>query len=222
MSKEETTALIWNKLPNDLPQGYQKSHFHSGTGNANYVAKGKWEYSVSGEVITTDLLPMRYLELTPGYWVENHSQEVTTRKLLLNADYYENSGVLNVHDVQVTSENTSTQTLSQTAVVAMKFKLNWIQGTTTGYDLRVEGSVTNIGIIALENIVFEVTTYDYEGKLLRTDKMTLTPSKIEVGQTVGFSLDIPGANLKKGPSGSFGSYTYRFLTTSGQVITLQK
>jgi hypothetical protein len=221
-SKDETTALIWSKLPSDLQPNFQKTQFKAESGNASYTGNGKWQYQITGETRATELLPTRIFELTPGYWVENHSQQVTTRNLLISADYFENTGILNLQPVQITSENTSIETLSQTSIIAQKLKLNWISGSTTGYDFRVEGSVTNTGIVALQNVIFEVTTYDSQGKYLRTDNLTMTPAKIDIGQLTGFCLIVPGANLKQSSSGSFGYYDYRFLTSAGKQITVQK
>ncbi|HTY82392.1 MAG TPA: hypothetical protein VMB24_06380 [Dehalococcoidales bacterium] len=221
-STEEMTAMLWNKLPDDLPPGFQKSQFEPTSGNASYIANGKWQYQVMGQIRLTDLLPTSIYEKTPDYWVEEHSWQVYTRNLLLAADYFENSGTLSLQPVQVVSENTTVEVLSQTAVIPFKLKLNWINGSTTGYNLCVEGAFVNTGTAALQNIVFEVTSYDYAGKYLRTDNITISPSKIEIGATAGFSITVPGVNLKKGPNGSWGYYDYRFLTSTGKVITVQK
>jgi hypothetical protein len=227
ISGEETAALIWNKLPDMLTEGYQKSQFSSITGNATYQEKGKWKYSVSGAISHSSLLPTRNLEKTPDYWVENHSQEVTTQKLLLNAEYFETTNTLNIQNIQISDEIKSVETLGEWPITAKKVKVSWITGTSTGYELRVEGSVANTGILPLENAIFEVTTYNNGGILVRTDSVNISSPKLNPGDNCKFFLVVSGAALKgsdPNPSGYviFGRFTYRFLLPSGKEIFLEK
>jgi hypothetical protein len=222
VSIEEMSAILWNKLPNDLPPGFQKAQFQSSSGNASYIANGKWQYQITGQIRLTDLLPTRTYEKSPDNWVEEHSQQVFTRNLLLNADFFETSGTLSLQRVKVVSENTTVEILSQLMVIPWKIRLSWITGSTSGYDLRVEGAFVNTGVAALQNVVFELTSYDYASKYIRTDNITISPAKIDIGATAGFSIVVPGVNLKKGPNGSWGYYDYRFITSTGKVITVQK
>ena len=150
------------------------------------------------------------------------SNKVVTDDLLLRAEYFETTGALNILSIEKTGETETRKIVSEVSVIASKLKVNWISGYTMGYGFRVEGSVNNIGILPLENILFEVNYYDTGGNLITTDNMTLSPATINVGESCKFVLDVDGFYLhssdpKEGKV-SFGFYTYRFLLPSGKQI----
>jgi hypothetical protein len=227
ISEEEMAAIIWNRLPSSLPDGYKKSQFMSETGKATYIKDGKWEFELTGNVSTSKSLPQKNYEKTPGHWFFNRSKEVTTYNLVLVANYYEKTSTLDIQDIQKFDENTTVVTIYEEPIIGKGLKVNRIGvASVAGAILRVEGSVKNIGCVPLENVIIEVTNYDRNGKWLRTDNITLSPSKINVGEDATFSSDIPQKLIgtANGENGGFtlGSYAYRFLLPSGEELYFER
>lgn len=223
-SEEEMTAFIWNKLPHYLPDNYTKTQFSSPTGEATYCGEKKWSYTVYGTETKSSLLTPTQYEKSPGNWVKNISQEVSTCEYVLTADYYENTGTLDILDIQINDIQTTTETVSEQSIIGEGLRVKRITGTSGGSDLRLEGSVVNIGITPLENVIIEVKTYAMNGDLLRTDTATLTPSLIDVGETGSFFLHVmlestlKGAEESEGGSWTLGKYNYKFLLPSGEEL----
>jgi len=217
-------AFLWNKLPHYLPDDYTKYQFSSETGEATYCGDKKWEFCVYGTDTESSLLPPEKYEKTPGNWVHSLSREVTTYTYILTADYYENTGSLDIISIRMRDKETTIQIESEKSIVGKGLKVKWITATTSGSDLRVEGSVKNIGVVPLEDVIIEVILYDAMGDWLRTDEATLTPSKIDVGETGQFFINVLlGLFLKaseEDESGkrNLGSYNYKFLLPSGEEL----
>jgi hypothetical protein len=224
--KEELLPLLWDKLPDDLPQGYHKTSLQPETADAMYQGDGKWDYSISGNVSRSSTLPQKYVEQSPDEWVEEHSVKVVTDDLLLQAEYFESTDALNILSVDKTGETETTKIISDVPVIAYKLKVNWIAGSTTGYGYRVEGSVKNIGILPLENVLFVVNGYDGQGVFMGTENITLSPAILAVGDSCKFVLDATGFYLhgsapNKGKV-TMGYYDYRFLLPSGKRIEIEE
>lgn len=226
ISYEEMAAALWNKLPETLPDGYSKSQLDAGTASVTYQGQGKWTYSVQGSVRQIHNLPYRDYEKTPDYWVRNYSQSITTYELLLEANYYEKTGTFTIPGIKKSVEKTSTETIDETFIQARKLKINWLAGSTTGYGFSVEGSVKNIGILPLENVLFVVDGYDGLGEHVGTENITLSPAIIKVGESCKFVLSstgfyLHGSDPKEGKV-TLGRFTYRFLMASGQRIDVEE
>lgn len=217
-------AFIWNKLPHYLPDDYTKSQFSSETGEATYCGDKKWEFYVSGTDTESSLLPPEQYEKTPGNWVHSLCREFITCEYTLTADYYENTGTLNILSIQISDEETTIETVSEKSIIGKGLRVKWITATSSGYDLRVQGTVKNIGVVPLEDVIIEVITYDSMGDWLRTDEATLTPSKIDVGETGQFFLKVQlESSLKASEEDEFGKrtlgyYDYKFVLPSGEEI----
>ena len=190
MSQEEMAAYVWKLLPDSLPGSYAKSQFESETKNAVYIGNNKWEFSLRGGETQSKSLPLRRYEKTPGNWVENYSNQVYTYNLELKAIYYETTNTLDIIDIQKSDEDTKIETVSEIPIIAKKFKVDWIRGEVSGVLVRIEGSVTNIGIIPIENATIEVALFDLEGNLIRTDTAPLKPNKIDVYGSGNFFLEV--------------------------------
>jgi hypothetical protein len=218
----ELLALLWDTLPDSLPQGYKKTDLHPETGNATYIGEGKWGYSISGNVSRSSSLSPEYVERAPDDWIQVRSNKVVTDDLLLQAEYFETTGALNILRIEKTGETETRKIISEVPITANKLKVNWISGYTMGYGFRVEGSVKNVGILPLENILFEVNYYDTGGKLITTDNITISPAEINIGESCKFVLDVDGfyvhgSDPKEGKV-NFGFFKYRFLMPSGKQI----
>jgi hypothetical protein len=218
-------ARLWDKVPDTLPQGYQKSSLYPETGTAVYKGDGKWEYSASGNVSRTSTVPSRYAEKSPDQWVEEHLQKVVTYQLSLQAEYFEATDTLNILNIDRSEDVETVVKTSEVPIIAYKLKVNWIAGSSTGYGYRVEGSVKNIGILPLENALFVVNCYDGQGAFMGTENITLSPAKLAVGDSCKFVLDatgfvLHGSDPQKGKV-SLGRFTYLFLLPSGKKIEIE-
>jgi len=222
ISEEEMAAFLWGKIPNNLPDGYTKSQFLPQTRKATYIDNQKWEFRLSGTGSDSTLLPLRNYEKTPGNWVESHSREVTTYNLVLTANYYEETDTLDILGIQKLDEKTTVETISEKSIIGKGLKLEYIMaGSYTGFSSRFEGAVKNIGCVPLENVIIEISIFDENGNLLRTDNTTLSPSKINVGENASFALEIKYKFKIDNEGHILGSYTGRFLLPSGEQIYLE-
>jgi hypothetical protein len=228
ISAGEMAAFLWDKLPEQLINEYKKSQFLSPIKKATYQGNGKWVFQTSGTSLKSTLLPTRNYEKSPGYWVESHTQEVTTGTLLLTANYYEKTDTLEILSIEKSNEATKIETLFEKKIIGEGLKVSWINASTTGLNVRVECSVKNIGIIPLEEVSMQVTLYDAKGLLIRTDNVTMVPGKINVGENAKFNLFILLTNQMVPSQGSpgqtptFGKYDYRFFLRSGKEIYFER
>jgi hypothetical protein len=228
ISAGEMAAFLWDKLPEQLINEYEKSQFSTATKKATYQGNGKWVFQASGTSLKSTLLPARNYEKTPGYWVESHTQEVTTSTLSLTANYYEKTGTLEILSIEKSNEATKIETLSETKIIGQGLKVSWINASTTGLNVRVECSVRNIGIVPLEDIYMQVALYDGKGTLIRTDNVTMVPGQINVGENAKFNLNVLLTNpmlsstATPGQTPTLGSYRYRFLLRSGKEIYFER
>lgn len=91
----------------------------------------------------------------------------------------------------------------------------WVEGVysgTTGY--HIEGSVRNTGTVPLHDIRIEVSLYDSDGTLIRTEGDALYPSPITVGEVAHFRLEFQQVR-------GLETYSYRFVSSSGESINFE-
>jgi hypothetical protein len=227
ISEEEMAAIIWNRLPSSLPDGYTKSQFISETGKATYIKDGKWEFQLSGSGSNSKSLPQKNYEKTPGQWYVNNSKEITTYSLMLTANYYEETSTLDIQGIRKFDEKTTVETIHEEPVLGKGVKVNNIGGGNVGgFTIHFEGNVTNIGVVPLENVMIEFILFDVKGNLMGTEQTTLTPSKINPGEKATFVLEIEQKPVisEIGEHGEYnlGTYNYRFLLSSGEELYFER
>ncbi len=228
ISEGEMAAFLWGKLPDQLIDEYKKSQFSSPTKKAKYQGNGKWVFQASGTSSKSTLLPIRNYEKNPGYWVESHTQAVITSTLLLTANYYEKTDTLEILSIEKSNEDTKIETLFENKIIGEGLKVSWINAYTTGLNVRIECSAKNIGIVPLEEVYMQVKLYDAKGTLIRTDNVTMVPSKINVGENAKFDLSdllsspLLSSQVSPGQTPTFGKYDYRFLLRAGKEIYYER
>ncbi len=209
-SKEDMLALIWNKIPTQLPGGHSKNELVRDTRTATYEGDGKWTFSASGQVEQQGPLTIEIVR-TEAYWVERESREVTTYELQLRAIYYEKSRTLDIENEKKIDEKVITET-SDTPILRQEIKLKWMNTWGGGHNYSLEGSIENIGKIPITNLLIEFFFYDEDGNLLNTKKLEITPDLISPGEKGTFRNDFVITGK------SYFSYTSRFVLETGEVF----
>lgn len=209
LSEDEVCALIWNRIPSQLPDGYSKNDLSKDTRMAEYEGDGKWLFSVSGNVrqegpVTTETVKAE------DYWVDRDSCEVTSYELHLIAVYYENTQTLDI-SVEKQNEQVMVET-SDTPILRKEIKLKWMTVKGTAHHYYLEGSIENIGKIPVVGLSIEFFLYDEDDNLLRTEKCKITPDPIPSGERGKFKHDF----VITGKSFSF--YDCRFILETGEVF----
>ncbi len=213
LSVDEAAALIWSRLPDNLPGGYRKSEFNQTSRTARYEGNGKWTCRASGATQQATPLPLRKYEKTPGQWVEEQSEQVTRYTLELTAAFYEKTATVEVVGIDRSTPTVETRVISSKSLVARQIEVDWIAVNYGGQSFRAQGSFKNTGIIPLEKAEIEIALSNKDGKLLVTKRAPLTPSTIEPGGDGRFLIDFTVVGGETG-----GNYRYRFVTATGENI----
>lgn len=209
-SKEEICSLIWNQIPSQLPGGHSKNELAMDTRTATYEGDGKWVFSVSGKVKQEGPLTPEIVK-TEDYWVERESCEVTSYELQMRATYYGKTKTLDIHNVEKSNEQVSTEVVD-TPILRKEIKLLWLNAQYDGRNYYLEGTVENIGRIPVSRLLIEFFFYDEDGNLFETKKCALTPDLIPSGGRGKFRHDfvLYGKPLS--------SYDSRFISETGEVF----
>ena len=95
--------------------------------------------------------------------------------------------------------------------------VNWIVAEGSTVDWDVEGSVTNVGTVALHDISIEISTYDSRDATTpdAIKSSPLYPSPIAVSESAHFHFRFHQSREVK-------YYTYRFVSSSGEVIPFRR
>lgn len=209
LSEEEVCALIWNRIPRQLPDGYSKNDLSKDTRTAKYEGDGKWLFSVSGEVRQEGPVTTETVE-TKDYWVDRESYEVTSYELHLTAVYYEDTKILDI-SVEKQNERVTTET-SDTPILRQEIKVKWLTAKGTKQHGYLEGCIENIGKIPIAGLSIEFALFDEDANILTIEKCTITPDPVPPGKIGKFKYDfvITGKHLY--------SYDYRFILETGQTF----
>lgn len=197
-------------MPSELPDGYEKSQLLIDTGEATYEGNGEWTFVVFGSGKLEWPTPSwesakEILEKTPGNWVVQQSQKVTTYELSLTAVFYEETKVLEIIDIEKFNEQLDTE-VTETPVLG-ELLVDWIRAAYDGQRYEFEGSVENVGKITLNDIQVEFTLFDEDGKFLLTERTNVEPAIIAPGERAHFLLRV---NLRE----KIRQYNHRFITAS--------
>jgi len=92
--------------------------------------------------------------------------------------------------------------------------VDWVVAEYSGTGYHIEGSVTNLGTVPLHNIQVEFVFY-IDGAPIVTKTTPLYPSTIAVSETAHFRLEFGQVKRLK-------TYTYRFLSASGELINYRE
>lgn len=209
LSEEEICALIWNKIPSKLPDGYSKSDLSKDTRTAKYESDGQWQFSVFGKVrqekpIVTEIVKKG------DYWVDRESCNVTSYELHLTAIYYENTNILDI-SVKKQNEEATTET-SDTPILRQEIKLKWLNAWGTAHKAEVEGCIENIGRIPIDGLLIEITLFDEERNIIVLEKCKITPDPIPAGEQGKFRENFSTTGKH------FHSYDLRFILETGQIF----
>ena len=209
LSEDEVCALVWNRIPSQLPDGYSKTELSKNTITAEFEGDGKWLLSVSGKVREEGPV-MTEIVKTGDYWVDRENCEVTSYELNLKAVYYEKTQTIDI-SVEKLNEQVITET-SDTPILRKEIKFLWQQVMGTAHHGYLEGQIENIGKIPRVGLSVEYALYDENGELLTIEECNITPDTILPGETGKFKLDfiITGGKLY--------SYDYSFILETGQVF----
>ena len=213
LSQDEVCTYVWSQLPSELPDGYKRSQFLIDTGKATYEGNGEWTFVVfgSGELKWPSSTKIEIHEKTPGNWVGQQSQDVTTYELSLTAVFYEETKVLEIIDIEKFNEQLTTEAIETPIQKALL--VHWIRGEYVGQRYRLEGSVENVGKIPLNDIQVEFALLDEDGKFLATEKTTLDPEIINPGERAKWFLNFTVREKVR-------RYNYEFTTASGQPFLM--
>jgi hypothetical protein len=212
LSEEEFSAMIWNKIPSQLPDGYSKNDLSRDTMTAEYESDGKWMFSVSGKVSQEGPLTTEIVK-TGDYWVDREKYEVTSYELHLTAIFYEKTNTLDI-SVDKRNEQVITES-SDTPILRQEIKMNWQKARSGAHDAhggRLEGSVENIGKIPIDGLFIEYVLFDEDGEVITIEEVKITPDTILPGESGKYLHDyqITGVHVN--------SYNYTFYLETGEIF----
>ena len=207
LSENEVCFSVWSQMPTELPDGYKKSQFSGDTRKATYEGKGEWTFVVFGSAKDTGPLSTEIHEKTPGHWIEQESQEITTCELSLTAVFNEETKVFKITDIERFNEQVDTE-ITETPVPG-ELLVDWIRAAYGGQRYEFEGSVENVGKIPLNNLEVEFTLLGEDGKFLVMERATLDPETIAPGERAHFLHRI---NLRE----KIRRYDFTFITATGK------
>ena len=101
-------------------------------------------------------LPKKTYEKTPGNWVEQNSQEVTTYELKLTAEFHEKTNLLEIQDIEKSNELVKTEIVDETTIAGQKLQFHRWLVSYDGSNFILEGLVENTGQVTLEDIMLEI------------------------------------------------------------------
>ena len=209
LSENEVCSYVWSRVSSQLADGYDKSQFLIDTRKATYEGNGEWTFEILGAVKDTGPSSTEVCETTAGYWVEQHSQEVTTYELRLTAVFYEKTKIIELLDIEKSNEQVNTE-ITETPILREELKVLSMNAEYSGYIYRFEGSVENTGKIPLISLEVELYGYDTDDNLMAQERAPLYPEVINPGELGHFLLQVylKGKHIR--------SYTYTFITPSGE------
>jgi hypothetical protein len=180
------------------------------TGEATYEGNGDWKFVVSGSGKLEWPTPSwqragEILEKTPGNWVEQQSEKVTTYELSLTAVFYEETELLEITDIEQFNKKLTTEVIE--TPIEKLLLVDWIRAVYDGQRYEFEGSVENVGKIPLNIVGVEFTLFDEDGKFLVMERATLDPETIAPGETAHFLHRI---SLRE----KIRRYNFTFITTA--------
>lgn len=222
LSENEVCSYIWSRIEFELPEKYNKKQFLINTRRAEYLSNGEWVFSVFGatENITV-LQPEVYMDFetsgnqTQKVWFEEQKRKVESSRLKLTATFYEKVNIIDALNVEEFDKCIDIETISKTRLKG-QLLVQWINAYYSGYQYHTEGSVENVGKIPLTGVQIEVKNYDPDGNLIKTQVIPLYPETIAPGE-LGLFYDrvyLKGMTLR--------TYTYRFISDSGEEISYSK
>jgi hypothetical protein len=209
LSEDEVSALIWNRIPSQLPDGYSKNDLSRDTTTAEYEGDGKWMFSASGKVSQEGPLTTEIIK-TGDYWVDRESYEVTSYELYLTAIFYEKTKTLDI-SVEKRDEQVITET-SDTPILRQEIKFKWLNVWGTAQKGRIEGSVENIGKIPIDGLFIECALFDEDGEILTIEEVKTSPDTVLPGESGKFTHDF------RITGGRLSSYDYRFVLETGEIF----
>jgi hypothetical protein len=160
----------------------------------------------------TQSLPNETFEKTPGNWIEQQSQEITTYELELKAVWHESTNALDIQDIRKFGKQITTEIISETPVPGEELQVNRLLASFDGSDFIYEGSIENTGLVDLEEVQVEMLSYSYANiDNATTQRAPMQLGPIAVGKTVEFQCIF---TIEE----KFRFYNIRFVLPSGQEI----
>lgn len=117
------------------------------------------------------------------------------------------------YEVRIYLNEQFDKVISFRVIEAPKLLIERLVGYVSGTGFEMDGRFKNIGIITLQNIAIEIKTYtgSPSGVPFDTYTIPLSPPTISPGERAEF-------NLKFQATSKVGSYTYKFLSSTGKEI----
>jgi len=192
LSAGEVCSLAWSELPDELPDGYEKTQFNADTGKATYEGNREWTFLLSGSGRLEWSQPLAQnveaVEKTPGNWVEQRSIKVTTYELTLTATYSEETENLEIIDIEKSNEKMATE-IAETPIQQV-ILLDWVKVEYAGIAYYFEGSIENTGQAPLKDIQVEFSLFDEDGKFAASERISIEPEIIAVGESAHFRAKV--------------------------------
>jgi len=117
------------------------------------------------------------------------------------------------YEIRIYSNGQLDEVIPFRVIEAPKLLIERLVAYVSGTGFEMDGQFKNIGIITLQNIVIEINTYtgSPSGIPFETYTIPLSPPTIAAGERATF-------NLKFQATSKVGSYTYKFLSSTGEEI----
>lgn len=117
------------------------------------------------------------------------------------------------YEVRIYLNGQLDESISFRVIEAPKLLIERLVGYVSGTGFEMDGRFKNIGIITLQNTAIEIKTYtgSPSGVPFNTYTIPLSPPTIAAGERATF-------NLKFQATSKVGSYTYKFLSSTGKEI----
>jgi len=219
-TEEEICAKIWAKLPYELPDDYRIEQFDIKTRTAEYADDKKWKFEVygSGEERITE--PKTTEEKSEILWIERIKERVITYDLILQADYFESSGLLEITQIEELNKQSSLVTVSETPLQA-KLLVKWYRVEYAGWDYHFEGQAINIGAIPLYDVRLKIEWHEFDTEqIVLTHEIPVYIAKIYGEQYAGLIPPEYNAHFEIAfkDKRDLGFDNMEFLTSSGEII----
>lgn len=184
ISKEDMANIIWNKIPAKLSSDYSKTRITNVIKSATYMGNSFWEFSCNGDYITSAILPEVIYEKTPNKWVREQSKQITTRNLLIKITFNDKDNSILSLNVDTVNQTIESEVFISSPAIGKGVDVLWVTWTYNGDNQRIEGSIKNIGVLPLKNVVAYIQQSDGRGKPLDVAPITIAVNADNGGSTI--------------------------------------